>query len=116
MNNISLIKVTGFVVTVALASSFVNAEDKINTIVEEAQSDVVKVEKQLSFPTLIEELDTDKNGMLSQTEVSATHSKVLKAEFNKMDTNQDKQIDEAEFNRYLAEVKDKATTIAKSDA
>ena len=114
MKNVSLFKVTAMVVTVAFASSFVNAEDKISKVVEKTQSDVVEVAKQLNFPALIEELDSDKNGMLSQTEVSANQSKLLQEEFNKMDVNQDKQIDEAEFNSYLGEVKDKATDLAKS--
>jgi len=114
MKNVSLFKVTAMVVTVAFASSFVNAEDKISKVVEKVESDVVEVSKQLNFPALIEELDSDKNGMLSQSEVSANQSKLLQEEFNKMDVNQDKQIDEAEFNSYLAEVKDKATAIAKS--
>ena len=114
MKNVSLFKITAMVVTVAFASSFVNAEDKISKVVEKVESDVVEVSKQLNFPALIEELDSDKNGMLSQSEVSANQSKLLQEEFNKMDVNQDKQIDEAEFNSYLAEVKDKATDIAKS--
>ena len=40
MKNISLLKITAMVVTVALASSFVNADDKLNKAVEKAQSDI----------------------------------------------------------------------------
>jgi len=114
MKNVSLFKVTAMVVTVAFASSFVNAEDKISKEIEKAQSDVVEVAKQLNFPALIEKLDSDKNGMLSHTEVSANKSQLFHEEFNKMDINQDKQIDEAEFNSYLVKAKDKASDAVKN--
>ena len=105
------------VITVGFASNFVNAEDKINKGIEKVQADVAEVAevvKQLNFPALLEELDSDKNGMLSQAEVSANQSELLKKEFNKMDVNQDKQIDETEFNSYLADAKNKVTDVAKS--
>ena len=113
MKNVSLMKITAMVVvvTVALASNFVNAEDKVNKTIAKAQSDVAELAKQLKFSSLIEKLDSDKNGMLSQTEVSTNQSQLLHDEFNKMDVNQDKQIDEAEFNSYFAEVKAKATDV-----
>jgi len=111
MKNVSLFKVTAMVATIAFASSFVNAEDKI----KKAHPDVVEVEQQLIFSTLIEKLDSDKNGMLSQGEVSANQSQLLHKKFNKMDINQDKQIDEAEFNTYLANVKSKATDVVVND-
>ncbi len=110
MKNVSLFKVTAMVVTVAFASNFVNAEDKI----EKSQADVVDVAQQLSFSALIEKLDSDKNGMLSQAEVSANQTQLLHEIFNKVDINQDKQIDEAEFNTYLAAVKARATLVVKN--
>lgn len=121
MKNISLLKITAMVVTVALASSFVNADDKLNKAVEKAQSDinevtkdVVEAAKQLDFSVLIEKLDSDENGMLSEAEVSANQSQLLNQEFNKMDVNQDKQIDEVEYNSYVAQVMDKAEDTIKS--
>ena len=121
MKNISLLKVTAMVITVAFASNFVNADDKLEKALEKAQSDIEKVTesvveaaKQLEFSALIEKLDSDENGMLSEAEVSANQSQLLHQEFNKMDVNQDKQIDEAEYNSYIAQVSDKATDIIKN--
>lgn len=116
MKNISLFKITAtvVVVTVALASGFINAEDKVSNAIVKAQSDVVESTKKLDFSTLIEKLDSDKNSMLSQAEVSVKQSPLLHKEFNKMDVNQDKEIDEAEYNSYLEEIKNKATDIVKN--
>jgi len=121
MKNISLLKITAMVVTVAFASSFVNADDKLNKALEKAQSNiddvtnsVAEAAKQLDFSALIEKLDSDENGMLSEAEVSANQSQLLHQEFNKMDVNQDKQIDEAEYNSYIAQVNEKAADIIKN--
>ena len=110
MKNVSLFKVTAMVISVAFASNFVNAEDKI---IEKTQSEAVASAEQLNFSALIAKLDSDKNGMLSQDEASVDKSQLLNVEFSKMDVNQDKQIDEAEFNRYLVEVNAKTTDLAK---
>jgi len=111
MKNVSLLKVTFMVVVAALASNLVNADDDVQKTIEHAKPIIVP---QIQFSELIEELDSDKNGMLSEEEVSVTQSKVLQEEFKKMDTNEDSQIDEAEYNSYLAEVKDKSFEVAKS--
>lgn len=110
MKNVSLFKVSAMVITVGFASSFVNAEDKN---IEEVQSEVVTSAEQLNFSALIAKLDSNKNGMLSQDEASVDQSLLLNVEFDKMDVNQDKEIDEAEFNRYLVEVNAKTTDLAK---
>ena len=87
MKNINLLPVTALVITAALASSFVSADDKMG--------------QALSFPALIAELDSDANGMLSQDEVAVSSNTFLQAEFSNIDTNQDQQIDNAEFNAFL---------------
>jgi len=115
MKNVSLFKVTAMVVSVAFASSFVNAEEKVNKAIEKAQSDVAELAQQLKFSALIEKLDSDKNGMLSQSEVSVHKSQLLDEAFTKMDVNQDKQIDEAEYNNYLAQVKNKIIDVVKNE-
>jgi hypothetical protein len=123
MKNISLMKVTAMVVvvTVALASSFVNAEDKlskavekVDKVIEQSQSDLAELAKELKFSTLLENLDSDKNGMLNQAEVSSNQSQLLHKEFTKMDVNQDNEIDEAEYNTYLSDIKEKAAALVKS--
>lgn len=117
MKNISLIKVTVMVISVGFASNFVNAEDKINKTVDKAQVDIAKTveeAEQIKFSDLLEELDSDKNGMLSQAEASADQNKILQDEFKRMDVNKDKQIDELEFNNYIAEVQNKVADLARS--
>ncbi|GAA6173575.1 hypothetical protein NBRC116592_32450 [Colwellia sp. KU-HH00111] len=111
MKNVSLFKVSALVITIAFASSFVKAEDKIT---EKAQSTLTKPAKLSSFSGLIAAFDQDKNGILSQNEAAADQNHLLNVEFNKIDANQDKQIDEAEFNNYLEEVNGKITDLAKS--
>ncbi|MBU2923838.1 hypothetical protein Q4506_15425 [Colwellia sp. 4_MG-2023] len=115
MKNINLFKVTVMVITAALASNFVNAEDKISTAIESSQPTMAKVEQQLSFPALITELDGDANGMLSQDEVAVSHLTFLQEEFNNIDANQDGQIEEAEFNSFIAQLKDKVTDMANTE-
>jgi len=115
MKNINLLKVTAIVITAALASNFVNAEDKISTTIEASQPEVAKIEQQLSFPALITELDGDANGMLSQDEVAVSHLTFLQEEFNTIDANQDSQIEEAEFNSFIAQLKNKVSDMANTE-
>ncbi len=110
MKNVSLFKTTVMVVTVAFASSFVNAKDKTET----SQAEVVELAQQQSFSALVETLDSDKNGMLSQAEVSTNPKQFLLKEFSKIDVNQDEQIDEAEFNTYLTAIKGKTIVVVKN--
>ena len=113
MKNVSLVKVSAMVFSVALASSFVNADDKVSKTMENAQANAAEVEKQQTFPALLESLDTNNDAMLSEAEVSVEHSQFLQEEFAKIDTNQDKNIDEEEFNAYFVAVNDKAFNVAK---
>ncbi|MCI2285210.1 hypothetical protein L3081_19810 [Colwellia sp. MSW7] len=62
---------------------------------------------------LLEALDTDNDAMLSEAEVSVEHSQFLQDEFVKIDANQDKMIDEEEFNNYLAATKEQPINVAK---
>jgi len=111
MKNTNLLNTTIMVIAVAFASSFVNADDKITQTIEKTQIEVIE---HLEFSTLIEKLDSDKNGMLSEAEAHSDKSQLLHSQFKKMDSNQDKQIDEAEYNRYLTAVKDDASATVKS--
>lgn len=116
MKNVSLFKVSAMVVSVAFASSFVNADDKVSKTMESVQTglaEVGEVGKQMSFPDLLEALDGDNDAMLSEAEVSAEHSQFLQEEFTKIDANQDKNIDEEEFNNYFAATNEKSVNVAK---
>jgi Ca2+-binding EF-hand superfamily protein len=113
MKNVSLTKVTAVVVFAAFASNFVMANGDVKTLsakavpVKAASAKVVSIKtEQISFSQLINELDSDKNGLLSQAEVLASESKLLLTEFTKMDTDGDSQISEEEFNQYIAQTKD----------
>lgn len=111
MKTTSLLNTTIMVIAAAFVSNFVNADDKITQTIEKTE---IEVAEHLEFSTLIEKLDSDKNGMLSEAEAHSDKSQLLHAEFKKMDSNQDKQIDEAEYNSYLTAVKDDASAIVKS--
>lgn len=119
MKNVSLFKISAMVVSIAFASSFVNANDKLSSTMESAQTGVTdmtemaKTAKQQSFPTLLEALDSDNNSMLSEAEVSVEHSQFLQEEFANIDANQDKNIDEEEFNNYFASIEEKSIEVAK---
>lgn len=117
MKNISLLKVSILVVTAAFASNFVNAEDRVNNTKLKSQLDASKITnkvKQVSFPTLIKTLDTDKNGMLSEKEIAADKAQLFQAEFTKVDLNKNKQIDEIEFNKYFTAIESKVSAVTKT--
>lgn len=111
MKNANLLNTTIIVAVVALASNFVNAEGQIKKTIEGNQNTVIK---QTEFSGLIKLLDTDKDGLLSETEVLASSNKELNLAFKKVDSNKDKKIDKAEYNSYLAATKSKATTLVKN--
>jgi len=104
MKNVSLIKITSLGIIAILVSSFVNAGGDIQPSVKQYQP---KLLPQIEFSDLIEKLDSDKNGSLSEKELISTQSQLLTEEFKKMDINKDSQIDHAEYNIYLVEINDK---------
>ena len=115
MKKINLLPVTALVITAALSSSIVNAEDKVATTIAASQLEMAKVEQELSFSTLRAELDSDADGKLSQEEVAISSITLLQDEFNNIDANEDQHIEEIEFNSFLAEIKNDVTNFANSD-
>jgi len=116
MKTFNLFKLTTVVIIVTLASSFINADDSFNTTMQITETEMIQIEEQVSFSALVDALDTDQDGMLSPAEVSASQSELFQQEFTNIDTNQDQQIDKAEFDFYLSEVKRKVTyTIARNN-
>lgn len=116
MKNVSLFKVSAMVVSIALVSSYVNANEKVSETMENVQAGVTEMTEtatQQSFPTLLAALDSDNDSMLSEAEVSVEHSQFLQEEFSKIDANQDKNIDEEEFNIYFASVDNTSVKVAK---
>lgn len=125
MKNISLIKVTFTVVTMALGSSLVSAKDAIaeETIVENTPTieapvspktpsnietktfispeSTAEIEKSASLSTMIkfEELDLDKNNSLSLVEAEGNSH--LHAAFTEIDMNSDATISRDEFTSYI---------------
>ncbi|MFD2165063.1 hypothetical protein ACFSJY_02205 [Thalassotalea euphylliae] len=95
MKKVSLLNVSLFVVTAAVASS-VNAGDKVKV---EKKADTV-----IAANELFEPLDTDKNGVISEKELGDNQNALLKKEFKKIDANADKGISEEELKQYLAKV------------
>jgi phosphoribosylcarboxyaminoimidazole (NCAIR) mutase len=118
MNSISLKKVTLLVGTCALASYFVSAEDNVASLEVPAVEQVVtkpaatkvlsadklvKVDK--SIPTLLTQLDHDKNGSLNEAEVIASKDDQLVKHFKDIDKNADAEISEVELKSYLSALK-----------
>ena len=104
MKNISLLKVSLFVVIAGLGCSIANATDisptKISEIKKEAVSAAVNV-----IPVAFTTFDADKNGSLSKEEINAGSDKSLKLAFDKVDLNADGQLSEDEFNQAIAQTK-----------
>ncbi|ARD43767.1 hypothetical protein [Colwellia sp. PAMC 21821] len=97
MNNISLKKLSITVVLASLASNLVFAHNDNN---KKLSNEVVPAS---SFSQLVTDYDTDDNNTLSAAEL-AENDKLTKA-FNLIDINDDKEINEKEFNQYLANIK-----------
>ena len=91
MKNISLIKVTFTVVGMALASSLVSANDII------PKSKPV-IEVPASTNIQFEQLDLDKNNLLSLVET--TKHKMIHSAFTKIDLNDDATISKDEFDKF----------------
>ncbi|MBL4909853.1 MAG: hypothetical protein JKX78_07510 [Alteromonadaceae bacterium] len=108
MNNISLMKTTILVLIITSASFFVSAENtrqSANIIKKEAKK-IASVpltygaKGEVSFSMLIEKFDSNKDGVLNQSEVAASKSELLNSVFKEMDKNNDLAINEVEFNHF----------------
>lgn len=97
MNNISLKKLSITVILASLASNLVFAHNDNN------KAGLNEVVPASSFSQLITDYDTDESNTLSATEL-ADNDKLTKA-FEQIDINSDKEINEKEFNQYLANIK-----------
>ena len=111
MNSISLTHVTVFVVTVSMASFFVNADDALaqptedNTVVHtesSASAEVIQEAKESNDKFTFTSLDTDKNGKLSQPEVVVGKNEWLVKSFTQIDSNADKSLAEQELVDFVA--------------
>jgi len=94
-----------------LVSSFVNAGADIQQSVEQSQPKLVE---QIEFSDLLEQLDSDKNGSLSEKELRSTQGQLLPEKFKKMDINKDSQLDDEEYNIYLVEINGNLSDVVKS--
>jgi hypothetical protein len=92
MKGISLIKVTMAIVATALLSLVVSAE-------ENGQVKNIAVELAKTQQVEFSELDSDKNGSLTEVEVAA--NKALHHAVAKVDTNGDATISKGEYNNFI---------------
>ena len=97
MNNISLKKLSITVVLASLASNLVFAHNDANKI---HPNPVVPAS---SFSQLVIDYDTDESNTLSAAEL--TENDKLTEAFDQIDINSDKEINEQEFNQYIASIK-----------
>lgn len=111
MNNISLVKITLAVALATIATFIVNANeispmetDLQDTTVMADIHDIVEVEgstvQQKSFAKLLTQFDTDKNGALSEMELSTSDNEALKMVFKNLDLNEDNNLSLDEFNAF----------------
>jgi len=92
MKNISLIKVTFTVVSMAVASTLVSANELM-------PKDVANVEVPSSAKLQFEQLDIDKNNSISLVETEKY--KTIYDSFTKIDSNDDATISRDEFTNFL---------------
>ena len=92
MKNISLTKVTFIVAMTTLASSLVSAKDVL-------PQNIPAIASTASVNTQFEQLDSDKDNLLSLDEAKA--SKIIHDAFTKIDTNSDTTITKDEFTNYI---------------
>lgn len=92
MKNISLTKVTFIVAITTLASSLVSAKDVL-------PHNIPVIASTASVNIQFEQLDTDKDNLLSLVETEA--SKVIHDAFTKIDINSDAAISKDEFTNYI---------------
>lgn len=92
MKNISLIKVTFAVMATALASSLVSAEDIL-------PKDIPALATPASIDIQFEQLDSDKNNLLSLVETEK--NKLIHDAFTEIDLNDDATISKDEFAAFI---------------
>lgn len=91
MNNVSLKKLTLFVTIAAVTAPFVDANE------------LQLEEKKSTAAQLLQHFDTDKNGSLSKKEIGASDKKKLQLAFDKIDSDGDATITEAELDAFLVQ-------------
>jgi len=106
MNNLSLTKISLVVIAATFTTLLVSANDDIASTVQVKDVVAAKhVNKQVKFSQLTAKFDTDKNGLLSQSELKASNNQALHIAFNKLDTNTDDNISEQEFVAFTNKIK-----------
>jgi len=97
MNNIFLKKMSITVVVASLASNLAFANNDVT------KSTLKVAEATASFSQLVTDYDVDKSNSLSAKELAKNET--LTKVFVQLDSNGDTEINEEEFNQYLAKMK-----------
>jgi len=106
MNNLSLTKISLVVIAATFTTLLVSANDDVASTVQVKDVATAKdVKKQINFSQLAAKFDTDKNGLLSQSELKASNNEALNIAFNRLDTNTDANISELEFVAFINNTK-----------
>ncbi len=98
MKTISLTQVTTLVWVAFTASFFVNADD---SNIELNQSQSTLAQDQFIFSAL----DTDKDGVLSKTEINVSKNKLLTKSFKEIDSNGDSSLSKDELVNFVETAK-----------
>ena len=105
MTNVSLTKITLGTLLAAVTSFAVNANEVTATITAVEDTGEVTSSfslKQFDFSQLLTVFDIDRNGFLSEAELSTSDNIALKSAFKSLDSNKDASISAEEFSAFDA--------------
>ncbi|MDO7085002.1 hypothetical protein WNY51_16650 [Pseudocolwellia sp. AS88] len=105
MKNVSLTKMTLGTLLAAVTSFAVNANEVTPTITAVEDTGEVTSSfslKQFDFSQLLTVFDIDRNGFLSEAELSTSDNIALKSAFKSLDSNKDASISAEEFSAFDA--------------
>ncbi len=105
MTNVSLTKITLGTLLAAVTSFAVNSNEVTATITAVEDTGEVTSSfslKQFDFSQLLTVFDIDRNGFLSEAELSTSDNIALKSTFKSLDSNKDASISAEEFSAFDA--------------
>lgn len=101
--NISLTKLSLIVAIATLTTSLVNANEETAKLTTTKTSNIAE---QTKFSQLASQFDTDKNGLLSESELMASNNDSLHLAFKQLDVNADSNISEEEFAAFVTSIQE----------
>ena len=103
MDTASLIKMTLGVALATVAAFKSNANELTSTVTSVVDAPIIESNSsllKLDFTELLAQFDINKDGALSEAELSASDNEALKSAFNDFDVNNDANINAEEFSTF----------------